>query len=106
MSRTKDDKNSQIAEFVHRLFSYAAYDDWIKTLESREVGKWYSLVVELSRVGCPLDDIKKLGENVIERLVFCTINSPSFKRNNQYMIIFQLSERTWHRIVYYSPSPI
>ena len=91
-----------LTEFTHDLFLKRAYRDWVEGLSSYRRDHWYSVIVELDRVGAPVDELQELGSDVVRGYVFRCFGSPTFRSSGELMVFFahaycMWTSTVWHR---------
>lgn len=97
-----DELESNLTKFSHDLFSTQQYKCWREKLSHQEKNRWYSLIVELDKSHCELNSIKGFGEEVYSSFVYRCIPSPDFKVTGENIILFNVSGKIWHSLIYFS----
>jgi hypothetical protein len=76
---------------------------WVSHLPDFELNRWFSVIVELDKCGSSIEDVKSLGEATYSKLVFRCLPSPTWKKNNEIIVLFTLAGSHWSSTVNYEP---
>lgn len=100
---TKEEKD-QLTTFTHDLFMKTEYRDWVKAIPDYERNRWYSVIVELDRVGAPVDRLKTFGQAIYSAYVLRCFESPRAKSDGELKILFCHADAHWNSLVGHRPA--
>lgn len=104
MNELTQDEKDRLTALTHDLFVNVEFRDWVNAIPGFERNRWYSVIVELDRVGAPVGRLKTLGRAIYSAYVFRCFESPRAKSTGELKILFCHADEFWNCLVGHRPA--
>lgn len=100
---TRDDVESECTRIARELCTDPAHGTWRNAVFSQRSSRWYSVVVEVDRQGCPIDRLMALPREARRAFVYTRVDGPFFRSDGRIVIVFALAGSLWTTVVHCGP---